>query len=139
MIVYDLKCENGHKFEGWFNDSAAFEDQNARKMISCPVCGSCNNRVAPSSVMYIGKESGSFRNHTPAAEISLQKAQDLLKDYLGRHFEDVGDRFAEVAVKIHRGLEAERNIKGTTTEGEEAYLKEEGIPFFKIPSLKLDS
>ncbi|HPX57278.1 MAG TPA: DUF1178 family protein [Syntrophales bacterium] len=139
MIVYDLKCENGHKFEGWFHDSAAFEDQNARKLISCPVCGSCNSRVAPSSVMYIGKESGSPRDHKHPSETSLQQVYDLLKDHLDRHFEDVGDRFTEVAVKIRRGLEAERNIKGTATQGEEEYLKEEGIPFFKIPSLNLDS
>jgi len=139
MIVYDLKCENGHKFEGWFNDSAAFKDQSARKLISCPVCGNCNSQVAPSSVMYIGKESGSLRDHKTPAKISLHKAHDFLKDHVDHHFEDVGDRFTEVAVRIYRGLETERNIKGTATQGEEEYLKEEGIAFFKIPSLKLDS
>ncbi len=139
MIVYDLKCENGHKFEGWFCDSAAFEDQNARRLISCPVCGSCNNQIVPSSVMYIGRESGSLRDHEHPGEISLQQAYDLFKNHVDRHFEDVGDRFTEVAVRIHRGLEAERNIKGTTTEGEEEYLRQEGIAFYKLPSIKLDS
>jgi hypothetical protein len=140
MIVYDLRCENSHTFEGWFKDSSAFEDQNARKLISCPVCGSSNNEIAPSSVMYIGKEAPLLRSRDrKPEELSLQKTYDLLKDYVDRHFEDVGDRFTEVAVKIHRGLEEERNVKGTTTQSEEEYLKEEGIAFFKIPSVKLDS
>lgn len=140
MIVYDLRCENGHKFEGWFKDSSAFADQQARKLISCPVCGSGSNKIAPSSVMYIGKEASSARSRDKKPEeLSLQKAYDLLKDYVDHHFEDVGDRFTEVAVKIHRGLEEERNIKGTTTQSEEEYLTEEGIKYFKIPSVKLDS
>ena len=140
MIVYDLRCENGHTFEGWFKDSSAFADQRGRKLISCPVCGSDNNDVAPSSVMYIGKEGSSSRSRDRnPEELSLQKAYELLNDYVDRHFEDVGDRFTEVAVKIHRGLEEERNIKGTTTQSEEEYLEEEGIAFLKIPSVKMDS
>jgi hypothetical protein len=140
MIVYDLRCENGHTFEGWFKDSSAFTDQKDRKLISCPVCGSDNNDVAPSSVMHIGKEDSSSRSRDRNPdELSLQKAYDLLNEYVDHHFEDVGDRFTEVAVKIHRGLEEERNIKGTTTQSEEEYLKEEGIAFLKIPSVKMDS
>jgi hypothetical protein len=140
MIVYDLRCGNGHTFEGWFKDGSAFADQKARKLINCPVCGSDNNEVAPSSVMYIRKEGSSprFRDRKPE-ELSLQQGYNLLKSYIDEHFEDVGDRFTEVAVKIHRGLEEERNIKGTTTQMEEEYLTEEGIAFFKIPSVKLDS
>jgi hypothetical protein len=76
MIIYDLRCENGHIFEGWFEDSQAYEDQNARCLVSCPVCGSHKNQVAPSSVMYVGKESHAFRNKTPE-ELSLKKACDL--------------------------------------------------------------
>lgn len=140
MIVYDLKCENGHMFEGWFKDSAAFADQQERALIRCPVCGSVSNQVAPSSVMYVGKEGSSprARDRKPE-ELSLQKAYDLLKNYVEHHFEDVGDRFADVAVNIHRGLEEEKNIRGTTTKSEEECLKEECIAFIKIPSIKLNS
>ncbi|MBN1546134.1 MAG: DUF1178 family protein [Syntrophaceae bacterium] len=138
MIVYDLRCENGHTFEGWFKDSQAFEDQNSRKLVSCPVCGSCKNQIAPASVMYIGKEPRSLQKRN-TTEISLQKACKLVGDFVDRHCEDVGDRFTEVAVKMHRGLEEERNIRGTATQSEEDYLTAEGIPFFKVPSLKLDS
>lgn len=140
MIVYDLKCENGHTFEGWFKDSSAFTDQQARNLIRCPVCGSAGNEVVPSSVMYIGKGASSPRSRERnPEEPSLQEACDLLKDYVEHHFEDVGDRFTEVAAKIHRGLEEERNIRGTTTQSEEEYLKAEGIAFLKIHSVKLNT
>jgi hypothetical protein len=51
----------------------------------------------------------------------------------------VGNRFADVALKIHYGEEEKRNIKGTTTAQEEDNLKEEGVQFVKIPVPKMDS
>ena len=138
MIVYDLRCENGHTFEGWFKDSQSFEDQNSRKLVICPVCGSYKNQILPSSVMYVGRESRSLHNRT-SEEISLQTACEIVKNFVDEHCEDVGERFTEVAVKIHRGVEEERNIRGTATQNEEDYLTAEGIPFQKIPSLKFNS
>jgi len=93
MIVYNLRCENGHIFEGWFKDSGAFTDQQERNLICCPVCGSVSNKIAPSSVMYIGKENSlSGSRDKKAEELSLRKVCDFLKDYVEHHFEDVGDR-----------------------------------------------
>lgn len=40
MIVFDLKCDHDHVFEIWFRSSADYEDQKARSLISCPICGS---------------------------------------------------------------------------------------------------
>ena len=40
MIHYDLRCERGHAFESWFQSSAAYEQQEKRKLVNCPVCGS---------------------------------------------------------------------------------------------------
>jgi hypothetical protein len=48
LIIYDLKCENGHKFEGWFRDRKAFEEQKTQRLIACPVCGSSNSDLLPS-------------------------------------------------------------------------------------------
>jgi hypothetical protein len=42
-------------------------------------------------------------------------------------------------MKIHCGEEEARNIKGTTTHQEEETLREEGVQFFKVPVVKLDS
>jgi len=137
VIIYDLKCDKGHKFEGWFHDRSAFEEQKMQELISCPVCGSVNNVVAPSSVTVL------YRNNRAGAvherELTPMKALQILNEYLDKNFDDVGEKFADVAIRIHHGEEEERNIKGTTTKGEEDVLREEGIRFIKIPTPKFDS
>ncbi len=137
VIIYDLKCDKGHKFEGWFHDRSAFEEQKMQELVSCPVCGSVNNVVAPSSVTVL------CRNNRAGAvqerELAPMKALQILNEYLDKNFDDVGGRFADVAIRIHHGEEEERNIKGTTTKEEEDVLREEGIRFIKIPTPKFDS
>ena len=39
MIVFDLSCRNGHVFEAWFRDGAAFEAQRKARKVACPDCG----------------------------------------------------------------------------------------------------
>ena len=138
MIVYDLKCESDHIFEAWFKDGKAFEDQRIRNLISCPVCGNCGIQMIPSRKVSLRKSSQTSRKRDPR-ELSMREAYNLFEEYINHNFEDVGDRFSDVALKIHHGFEAQRNIKGTTTPAEEECLKEEGVEFFKIPSLKLNS
>ena len=137
MIIYDLKCEKNHIFEGWFNDRTAFEKQKERKLVSCPVCGNSNIEIVPSSITVMGKEAGgldkNYKNLSPA------KALRMFNEYIDKTFEDVGNSFAEVALKIHTGEEDSRNIKGTVTKNEEDTLREEGVPFVKIPIPKFDS
>jgi len=55
VIIYDLKCEKNHRFEGWFDDRAAFEAQKSGKFISCPVCGSTDIEIIPSTVAVLGR------------------------------------------------------------------------------------
>ena len=57
MIIYDLKCEKGHTFEGWFKDQQAWNLQNSQKLVSCPVCNSSNIEIIPSSITIMGKDS----------------------------------------------------------------------------------
>ena len=137
MIVYDLKCEKNHIFEGWFNDRTAFEEQKAKKLVACPVCGSSNIEIAPSSITVMGKETGGLNKNNK--NLSPAKALQMFNEYVAKTFEDVGNRFADVALKIHIGEEDSRNIKGTTTKNEEAVLREEGVPFVKIPMPRFDS
>src|SRR5690606_25479535 len=47
MIVYDLSCSAGHRFEGWFGSSDDFTAQEARGLVSCPHCGSVDVTKAP--------------------------------------------------------------------------------------------
>lgn len=138
MIIYDLRCEKGHKFEGWFKDGVAFENQKKEKFITCPVCGASDIEMVLSSVAIMGKDVRSSEREK-AKDSSTRNALKTFLEYVDKHFEDVGDKFAEVALKINQGEEDSRNIKGTTTEREEENLREEGVQFFKIPVPKYDS
>ncbi len=137
MIIYDLKCQNEHKFEGWFKDRGTFEEQVAKKIIACPVCGDTEAVLIPSSVAIMARES-----RPPAAKPeevpSPQKMIREFQEYIRKNFDDVGDKFAEVALRIHHGEEDSRSIRGTTTGSEEETLKEEGVQFIKIPLPKYD-
>jgi len=138
VIIFDLKCENGHKFDGWFKDRQSFNEQNSQKLVACPICNSCSVEVVPSSITIMGKDSrtaGKFEE----GNITPVQALRMLHQYIDKNFEDVGNKFAEVALKIHFGEEEKRNIKGTTTPQEDESLKEEGVQFIKIPIPKMDS
>jgi len=138
VIIYDLRCGKGHKFEGWFKDRLAFEKQKTEKLISCPVCGGSDIEMVPSSLAIMGKDiRPSERDNT--RDMSPEKSLKKVQEFLDKNFDDVGDKFAEIALKIHHGEEDKRNIKGTTTEREEENLSEEGVHFFKIPLPKFDS
>ena len=138
MIIYDLKCEKGHTFEGWFKDQQTWTLQKSQKLVSCPVCSSTNIEMVPFSITIRGKDSRAA-NKLQEKEISPAGALRMLHQYIDKNFEDVGDKFAEIALKIHYGDEEKRNIKGTSTPQEEDNLKEEGVQFIKVPFFKMDS
>jgi hypothetical protein len=138
VIIFDLKCEKGHKFDGWFKDRQSFIEQNSQKLVACPICNSCSIDILPSSVTIMGKDSRTAAK-VEEKEISPAKALQMLRQYIDKNFEDVGSNFAEVALKIHFGEEEKRNIKGTTTPQEDDNLREEGVQFVKIPIPKMDS
>ena len=137
MIIYDLRCAKSHNFEGWFKDRSAFEEQKTGKLITCPVCGSSDVAMVPSSISILGKE---IRNpEKQGKEFQPPKALQLFHEFLDKNFEEVGTKFTEIALKIKSGEEEKRNIKGTTTKEEEEILKEAGVEFVKIPVPKFDS
>ncbi|HUV50220.1 MAG TPA: DUF1178 family protein [Anaerolineae bacterium] len=132
MIVFDLKCSNGHTFEGWFDDSRAFDKQKAKGMIACPVCEDTVVSKVPSTFAIKASQiaAGSSRRQEHLENIGRKIA-----DFVEKNFEDVGCNFAAEALKMHYGVSDLKNIKGTSTEKEEKILKNEGINFFKIPVL----
>ena len=138
MIIYDLNCEKGHKFEGWFKDRNAFENQKSQSLISCPVCGSSDVKMVPSAMSIMARDTKTT-NKENVEKLSMPKAIKLFHEYINKNFDDVGNKFADVALKMHHGEEEKRNIKGTTTESEEDILREEGVQFLKIPVTKFDS
>lgn len=137
MIIYDLKCKYEHKFEGWFKDIQTFESQKSQKLVICPVCQNTEAEVVLSSVPIVANESKEL-DRKSSKDNSPIKTLQRIQEYLEKNFEDLGDKFAEVALKIHHGEEDRRNIKGITTEHEEEMLKEEGVPFIKIALPKFD-
>ena len=129
MIAFDLRCSKGHTFEGWFKDLDSFTDQNAKGMVTCPICRDKQIiRVLSPVSIKSGQNAGK-----PEGEIDYQKLAHGIVKYIHDNFEDVGAEFAKEALKIHYGVADKRNIRGSATEGEEEVLKEEGIKFFKFP------
>jgi len=136
MIAFDLQCSRGHMFEGWFDNLKSFEDQNAKNMISCPHCNDTDIKKILSPVAV--KSSSEPDTEKGISLIDYRKLAKELLDYIHKEFDDLGTDFAKEALKIHYGVEKERNIRGTATKTEEDLLKQEGVQFFKIPNLKKD-
>ncbi|MFO7962905.1 MAG: DUF1178 family protein [Desulfobacterales bacterium] len=132
MIAYDLACSNGHLFEGWFEDGAAFEDQHKKGLVSCPVCDDTNVRKIPSTfAIKCGSAAPKYAMDERKAMLELVHQ---VSEYVEKNFDNVGTDFAKEALKIHYGAAEPRNIRGTSSKEEETVLKQEGIPFFKVPA-----
>jgi hypothetical protein len=137
LIVYELKCSDGHRFEGWFKDRSAFEEQRTKKEIACPVCGSTDISLMLSSVAIKGKDSQSLSEKIKDGRAALKTIRRI-QEYFNENFEEVGDKFSEIALRIHHGEEEGRNIKGVATESDEEMLREEGVQYIKIKFPKYD-
>ncbi|MDO9111750.1 MAG: DUF1178 family protein, partial [Desulfatirhabdiaceae bacterium] len=135
MIVFDLICLQGHKFEGWFDDGNAYEDQKARGLLICPVCNDADISKIPTAFSI----KAAHPEKSPAlAQKELARLAKTLTEFIDINFDNVGSRFATEALKIHYGVTEPRNIRGTSTQSEEKTLKEEGIEFIKIPVVSDD-
>jgi hypothetical protein len=134
MIAFDLQCSKGHTFEGWFKDLESFNEQNAKGMITCPICKDTQiTRVlSPVSI----KSGQRADKPLDEGEIDYQKLTRGVMKYIQDNFEDVGTDFAKEALKMHYGVADKRNIRGSATSVEEEALKQEGIKFFKFPFLR---
>lgn len=133
MKVLDLQCPGGHRFEGWFASADDFESQLSRKLVECPICGATEVSRLPSAPRL---------NLSGAAEPAQQGAPDrnelqarvmrALREVLDKT-ENVGDRFAEEARRIHYNEAPARNIRGVTTPEDARALVEEGIDVMPLP------
>jgi hypothetical protein len=136
MIVFDLECTKGHRFEGWFQDVESFESQKAKNMVTCPYCGDTRVKRIPSPVaMKVSARPEEVQN---PKKIDYQRLAEEVVDYINKNFEDVGSDFAKEALKMHYGVAEKRSIKGSATDEEEETLKKEKIDFFKLPMAKIE-
>jgi len=132
MIVFDLECSSGHRFEGWFNDTASFEEQIQRDLVACPVCGQSRIKRILSPVATCAFRSEPQERVEPSS-IDYRKLAVEIVEYINKSFEDVGPEFTKEALKMHYGVTEKKNIRGSATEAEENTLRQEKIEFFKIP------
>jgi hypothetical protein len=130
MIVYDLKCGNGHTFEGWFEDAGAFTKQLKTNLIACPVCDDTHITRIPSTFAIKGAQSRPAEVPAQANPGTMARA---IAHYVDKTFDNVGADFADEALKIHYGVNKPRNIRGVSTPQEEETLRKEGVDFVKVP------
>ena len=130
MIAYDLKCQNGHTFEGWFEDAKAFNKQLKAGLIGCPVCDDTHITRIPSTFAIKGSPTPS--PGTPN-QVNPEAMAQAIAHYVDQNFDNVGADFAKEALKIHYGVNEPRNIRGVSTPQEEETLRKEGVEFVKFP------
>ncbi len=130
MIRYALRCDCGHRFEAWFNNAAAYDDQEARSLIDCPVCGGHTVSKAPMAPA-IGRPP---RDASPDPA-RLRHALMALSRHIKAHAEDVGTNFPEEARSIHEGRSEDRPIWGQATKEEASALRDDGIEVQALPDL----
>jgi hypothetical protein len=140
MKVIDLRCGNGHAFEGWFGSEEDFLQQNGRGQVECPLCADCSVTRMPSAPrLNLSGAREPAPVAAPAAAPPEPRAADLQAAWMAAvrhlmtHTEDVGPRFAEEARRIHYGEAAQRGIRGQTSPEERAALADEGIEVMSIP------
>jgi hypothetical protein len=151
MIRYQLRCELGHPFESWFHSSAAYESQERRKLVSCPTCGSSKVERAIMAPQIVSKKGGD--SVAPAAEatpapastpLMLAQERELrvklkeLRDHIVKNADNVGERFANEARKMHYGDIDHRPIYGEASPDEARALIDEGVEVAPLPVLPDD-
>lgn len=138
MIVFDLGCENNHRFEGWFASSDEFEQQLQRKLITCPLCANGNVvRLPHATHIRTGAKppAAAKEGEAPGQQYANVGTEILAKlvETIIEHTEDVGAAFPEEARKIHYREKPVRRIRGTASREEVQDLADEGIEVVPLP------
>jgi len=132
MIVYDLLCDNAHRFEGWFASPDAFSHQHDAGQLACPMCGSSSVQKQPSAP-YVQTGASASEQAVLAHPELLETMRKKFVEFVLQHTEDVGGRFAEEARAIHYKEAPERAIRGQASAQDTKELQEEGIEVFALP------
>lgn len=135
MIKYALRCDRTHEFEGWFGSSADYDDQAARGLVECPMCGSTGVSKQIMAPAVAGTKAQ--RSAEPAVDPKMREMMMTAMSEVRRHVEDnfdyVGDAFAKEARAIHEGKSEERGIYGEASPSEVKALVEDGVKVAPLP------
>ena len=152
MIRYALVCDKGHSFESWFQNSAAYDKQAKRGLVTCPLCGSAKvekaimaprlsgvkkRNVAASAPSQRRRRSPRLRRKSATAPVAMMSPQEQefrtklkeLREHLTANADNVGKKFPEEARKMHYGEIEHRSIYGEASPEDAKELHEEGIEF----------
>jgi len=144
MIIFELACAHGHRFEGWFASGEEFVRQQEQSLVACPICDDAHVERLPSARVSVSK--GVARDNAPPAEAGEERdtpvpaAAGLPSEAVARlreivrTTENVGRRFPEEARKIHYREVPARAIRGQASRDEAKALTDEGIEFTSLPS-----
>ncbi len=160
MVIYDLQCEHQHEFEGWFKNTEDLKHQQAMGLLVCPVCGAGNVKKKVTAAK-LGRKSNSMITKPPRDSVpqqvatggtdksgsadknlpsypQLQKMLGQVHKFVESNFTDVGNKFANEALKIHRGEKEPENIRGTASRSEMKTLADEGVSAVPLPPKPVD-
>ena len=143
MIRYALSCVQGHSFESWFRDAAAFDEQATAGHLACPACGSESVEkpiMAPHVAQKASKPAPAAPDEQPVSLVSPEDAElrakvKALREHLTANADYVGTGFADEARRIHSGESERRSIYGEASPGDARSLLEEGVEILPLPSL----
>jgi hypothetical protein len=143
VIVFNLGCDKDHRFEGWFASAEAFDEQRARGLVTCPVCGAGTVSRLPSAPYVVtrhqaqpdqGGTAATATSPVPAPTMTPEAAAVMtLLRRIARESEDVGERFPEEARRIHYGDAEARSIRGQADRDDLEELLDEGIMVLPLP------
>ncbi len=139
MKVLNLRCANGHGFEGWFASDDEFMAQNGRGLIECPLCADKIISRMPSAPRLNLSGQREPAPQAAAATPAVPSPQELQAQWMQAvrqvlsQTDDVGARFPEEARRIHYGEVEARCIRGQATPEQRRELLEEGIEVMSLP------
>jgi hypothetical protein len=128
MIKYALQCEHDHKFEGWFSNSAAYDDQVAGGLVECPTCGS-----AAISKALMAPAISTSRRRDAMPESKMREMATKVREHIRTNYDYVGEDFATEARAMHDGDKPERLIYGEASPKDSKALADDGVPVAPLP------
>lgn len=143
VIVYNLRCQHNHPFEGWFKSPADFENQRDRGLVTCPICGSARierllhaPRINTGARLDAGHPVSSETVQPKVTHEEFRQVMAAMSQFAAHvraNTENVGERFAEEARAMHYGEKPHRGIRGRADSQTAAELRDEGIEFQALP------
>ena len=130
MIVFSLRCDHSHAFEGWFASGAAFDEQAATGKLVCPMCASRKIEKAPMAPAVSGAKKPTLNTDEVK---KMRQFMTGVRKYVKENADYVGKAFPEEARKIHYGETEERHIYGEASVAEAKELIEEGVDIAALP------